>query len=122
MKHLILLLVLVLRGSLSLAQEPGVATQQPNEAVRLAGIEAAKKDIGNGVIRYQIVGEPMRIDHEIKNRPLSQYGVIVEFTGCRGSQRPEFSSEYQDVVIDHLKTKYGFDPVAQIQQALMKKE
>lgn len=109
-------------GCTALAESPSVAIHHIDEAEKAAGIQAAKNEITKGVIRYEIVGEPMQIDKEIKSRALSEYGIIVEFSGCTGSPRADFTSGYRETVIDHLKKKYGFDPVIRIQEAIMKKK
>ena len=101
------------------AELPTAAIRHVDEAERAAGIKAAKDEITKGVIRYEIVGEQMKIDTEIKNQALSKYGVIVEFSGCTGSPRIDFSSGYRETVINYLKKKYGFDPVMRIQEAIM---
>jgi len=105
-----------------LAESPAAAIRKVDEAERAAGIQAARDEIAKGVIRYEIVGERMQIDTEIKNQALSEYGIIVEFSGCTGGPRVDFTSAYRETVINHLKKKHGFDPVMRIQEAIMKKK
>jgi hypothetical protein len=101
------------------AESPAAAIRKIDETERSAGIEAAKQEIAKGVIHYEIVGQPMRIDQEIKSRALSEYGITVDFSGCTGSPRVDFSNGYRETVINHLKNKYGFDPVMRIQETIM---
>ena len=109
-------------GCTAFAESPPAAIHQIDETEKAAGILAAKNDITKGVIRYEIVGEPMQIDTEIKSQALYEYGIIVEFSGCTGSPRADYASGYRETVISHLKKKYGFDPVVRIQEAIMKRK
>jgi len=123
MKRTIAIFVLLAAtGYTAFAESPSTASRNIEETERAAGILAAKDEIANGVIRYEIVGQPMQIDEEIKSKALSEYGIIVEFSGCTGSPRVDFANAYRETVTDYLKKKYGFDPVMRIQEAIMKKE
>ncbi len=122
MKLIVLFAITASVASFALADEPSTAIHRVDEASKAAGIEAAKRDIAKGVIRYGIVGEPMRSDVEIKNQAFSQYGINVEFSGCRVSQTADYDGGYREEVVRHLKKKYGFDPVARIQETLMNKK
>jgi hypothetical protein len=123
MKRAITIFVLlVASGCATFADSAPTAILQIDVAEKAAGIYAATDDITKGIIRYEIAGQPMQIDQEIKHQALSEYGIIVEFSGCRGSPRIDFSSGYRETVINHLTKKYGFNPVIRIQETIRQRK
>ena len=87
-----------------------------------AGRAAARADIGKKLIRYEMVGEPSKIDSELKSLAASKYNIAVTFHGCVVGPRIDYDSAYLEVVIEHLKALHGFDPVANLEKELREKQ
>jgi len=78
----------------------------------------AQRDLKQGKIVYEIVGQPSMIDQELKKIALEDYGISVKFHGCARGPRVDYDQGYLDTVVAHLKKKYSFDPVAKIELEL----
>lgn len=102
------------------ASQPAPRPVDPKEVE--AGRAAARADIGKKLIRYDIVGQPSKIDPELKRLAAGQYNITVTFHGCCAGPRIDYDSAYREVVMAHLKALYGFDPVARLEKELREKE
>lgn len=119
--------VIVMAVSCAIAAD----TQPPSDASALrpvdqkeveAGSAAARADIGKQLIRYDIVGQPSKIDPELKRLADTKYNISVTFHGCCAGPRIDYDRAYLDVVIAHLKALHGFDPVARLEKELREKQ
>lgn len=86
-----------------------------------AGEAAARKDIAQGIVRYEIGGIPSPTDAELSHLAKEKYQITVAFSGCMIGPRVDFDRAYRQTVIDHLKAKHGFDPVMKIESELRSK-
>lgn len=86
-----------------------------------AGEAAARKDISQGIVRYEIGGIPSPTDAELSRLAKEKYQITVAFSGCVIGPRVDFDRAYRQTVIDHLKAKHGFDPVMKIESELRAK-
>ncbi|MFM2171502.1 MAG: hypothetical protein RI957_1731 [Verrucomicrobiota bacterium] len=98
------------------------APRQVDQKEVEAGRAAAQADIRKKLIRYDIVGQPSMIDPELKRLAASKYNISVTFHGCCAGPRIDFDRAYLEVVIAHLKTLHGFDPVAKLEKDLREKQ
>ncbi|TDU81279.1 hypothetical protein EI77_00582 [Prosthecobacter fusiformis] len=86
-----------------------------------AGAAAANKDIGQGKVRYDIGGIPSETDTELRSLAAKRYNITVAFSGCIIGPNVAYDRAYRQTVIQHLKAKYGFDPVMKIEAELRAK-
>ncbi len=86
------------------------------------GREAAAKDVERGLVRYNLTDEPSPFDAELRRISSEQYGVTVTFGVRNFGPREIYDEAYLYVVQDYLKTRYGFDPVAKIEENLKKRD
>lgn len=98
------------------------APRQVDQKEVEAGRATARADIGNKLIRYDIVGQPSMIDAELKRLAASKYNISVTFHGCIAGPRIDYDRAYLEVVMAHLKALYGFDPVARLEKELREKQ
>lgn len=106
-------------ANVTLAQPPPRKIDQKEVE---AGHAAAQADIGRKLIRYHIFGEPSMIDPELKRLAGTKYNISVSFHGCTPGPRIDYDRAYQEVVVAHLKTLYGFDPVSRLEKELREKQ
>jgi len=85
------------------------------------GALAASGDLAKGMVKYEIVGLPGPHAQDLAREAKHQYGVDVVFHGCIPSPRVWYDQGYLDMVTQHLKQRYGFDPVAQLDKELLEK-
>ncbi|MDI1311582.1 hypothetical protein [Prosthecobacter sp.] len=81
----------------------------------------AQRDLKQGKIVYEIVGQPSMIDQELTQIALKEYGISVKFHGCMAGPRIDYDQGYLDTVVAHLKKKFSFDPVLKVERDLRTK-
>ncbi len=106
---------------LNLANAQPVQRQIDQKEVE-AGRAAAQKDISKQLMRYDIVGQPSKIDPELKRLAATKYNITVTFHGCCAGPRIDYDRAYLDVVVAHLKALHGFDPVPRLEKELREKQ
>ena len=68
---------------------PASALTNDPKAEYAVGRADAARDIGKGLIRYEIVGQPMMRDEELKKIAQERYGITVELHGCMSGPRAD---------------------------------
>ena len=123
MKSLVLVVILLGLGSLAgLAETEAAPARKVDPKEYSAGEVDAQRDIKQGKVVYEILGEPSMIDNELRKIALKDYGITVKFRGCVAGPRIDYDRGYLDAVISFLKKKYSFDPVVKVERELREKE
>jgi len=122
MKHHILAVFLFGLSTLAgVAESEGVQTRKVDAKEYSSGESDAQRDLKQGKVVYEIVGEPSMIDVELKKIAARDYGIEVKFHGCVRGPRVDYDQGYLDTVIAYLKKKYSFDPVMKVEKELRAK-
>ena len=101
-----------------LAEVPKDITKEADIAEYGRGVAAATNDLKQGLIKYEIVGEPFITNQELKVRTKKEYKIDVVFHGCIPGPQVFRDRGYHDTVVESLRKKYGFDPVQRMEEAL----
>jgi len=83
-----------------------------------SGKNAAECDLKNNVIKYEIIGEPLMTDVQLKKVAKEDYNIDVILHGCVVGPREFFDKGYLEAVQAYLIKKYGKDPIVQIDKQL----
>jgi hypothetical protein len=86
------------------------------------GKNAAEHDLENGIIKYEIVGEPLTTDAQLKKIAKEHYNIDVILHGCVVGPRELYDKGYLETVQAFLVKKYGKDPIVQIDEQLQEKK
>lgn len=116
--HLLPVFLLGFSSLAGVAQAEGAPVRKVNAEEYSLGEAAARRDLKQGKIVYEIVGEPCVIDEELRKIALRDYGIVVKFHGCVAGPRIDYDRGYLDTVIAHLKKKHSFDPVMKLEREL----
>jgi hypothetical protein len=116
-----LLTFLLVTATAFSAEPPESATNEADRAEWRRGCAAAARDIAQHIVKYEIVGFPAPDSADLKREAMTRFGVDVVFRGCVPGPNVWYDRGYLDTVIQHLSTKHGQDPIAQLHQELMKK-
>jgi hypothetical protein len=86
------------------------------------GKNAAERDLKNKIIKYEIIGEPLMTDVQLKKIAKENFNIDVILHGCVVGPREFYDKGYLEAVQAYLIKKYGKDPIVQIDKQLQEQK